>query len=154
MSWKRLWSMAVISTMLLYCCLGTASAVEVRGDNVPNLEILGGEAWEQDALEYWDFVESRASRPIQMSIPAHKVITVKQTISLDKNNIVTFNCTYSPKDADVEFGLISPTGVFFHTNGSNGKINTSVNITKRGSYTVAVRNNSSQTVTVDGTIRY
>ena len=54
----------------------------------------------------------------------------------------------------MEFGLISPTGVFFHTNGSNGKINTSVNITKRGSYTVAVRNNSSQTVTVDGTIRY
>ena len=75
-------------------------------------------------------------------------------VSLDKNDIVTFNCTYSPKDADVEFGLISPTGVFFHTNGSNGQINTSVNITKRGSYTVAVRNNSSQTVTVDGTIRY
>ena len=56
--------------------------------------------------------------------------------------------------ASVDFGLIDSDGVFYPVRGSNGSINQTIRIDLRGTYTFAVRNNSSYKVSVSGFVNY
>ena len=60
----------------------------------------------------------------------------------------------SPKTASVDFGLIAPNGRFYHMAGKDGSINQTINLDMRGEYYLAIRNNSSNTVSVYGFVNY
>lgn len=75
-------------------------------------------------------------------------------INLQSNSVLTFNCSYSPSSASMDFGVIAPNGRFYYVNVKEGSINQAIRISQSGSYTMAVRNNSSQTVRVVGFVNY
>ncbi|MCI8840230.1 MAG: hypothetical protein HFF24_07875 [Oscillospiraceae bacterium] len=50
--------------------------------------------------------------------------------------------------------LIAPDGYFYFLNVEGGSINQSIRVSQSGSYAVAVRNNSSYTVSVVGFVTY
>ena len=74
--------------------------------------------------------------------------------SLDANETVTFNGTYTPTGSSVDFGLISPDGTFYHTNTGNGRIKATVKVPKADKYYLVIRNNSSKTIEVTCTVSY
>ena len=73
---------------------------------------------------------------------------------LEAGETVTINCSYTPFNASVDFGLIIPDGNFRHANRTNGSINKEIKIYSRGSYRLAIRNNSGRTVYVSGYVNY
>ena len=62
--------------------------------------------------------------------------------SLEADEVVTINCTYSPRTADLDFGFITPDNTFHFTSGSEGSIKTNIQIEDTGKYYFAVRNNT------------
>ncbi len=54
----------------------------------------------------------------------------------------------------MDFGVIAPDGYFYFLNVEGGSINQSIRVSQSGSYAVAVRNNSSNTVFVVGFVNY
>ena len=76
------------------------------------------------------------------------------TYTLEADELVTINCTYSPRTADLDFGLITPDGTFRFTSGSNGSIHTTIRVNETGNYYFTVRNNTSRTVEVLGYVYY
>ena len=68
--------------------------------------------------------------------------------------LVTINCTFSPRTADVDFGLITPRNTFIHVGGENGLCSQTIRINESGTYYFAVRNNSNYAVEVLGYVYY
>ena len=75
-------------------------------------------------------------------------------ISLKSGDALTFNCSYSPSSASMDFGVIASSGQFYYINVKGGSISQAIRISQDGSYAVAIRNNSSQTVRVVGFVDY
>ena len=88
------------------------------------------------------------------SYPANSIRTVIQSIELKVNDIVTFDCSYSPLASSMDFGVVSSAGRFYYINVKEGSINQGIRISQAGTYYVAIRNNSSQTVRVVGFVDY
>ena len=68
--------------------------------------------------------------------------------------LVTINCTYSPRTADVDFGLITPDNTFAFVAGDDGSCRQTIRVNQTGNYYFAVRNNSNYTVEVLGYVYY
>ena len=56
--------------------------------------------------------------------------------------------------ASVDFGLLAPDGYFYYERVTSGDINKAIQVDERGTYILAVRNNSSDTVSVVGFVHY
>lgn len=98
-------------------------------------------------------VITRATGRIDESIPGNTIMTLAE-VSLDNGETVTYNCTYTPRDTNVKFGVIALDGLFYGLSGSNGSINKGICVEQRGTYTLAIWNKSDEAVTVKGTINY
>lgn len=96
----------------------------------------------------------RVSGRIDQSIAANSIVTIDNWISMDVDETIAFNCTYTPKSASVDFGYVDSDSVFHYWNCTNGSISKTMNINNRGEYKIAIRNNASYAVTVTGTVRY
>ena len=98
---------------------------------------------------------TRATGQFEAVIPAHSIVPLgADSVPLTTGEIVTYNCTYTPKAASVKFGYIAPDGLFYGLSGSNGSINRGIRVSTPGSYTLAIWNKSDETVTVKGTVNY
>lgn len=97
---------------------------------------------------------TRATSRIEWEIPSDTVMKADTAYSLEADEIVTINCTYSPRTADLDFGFITPDDTFHFTSGSNGSIKVNIQIEDTGEYYFAVRNNTSKTVEVLGYVYY
>lgn len=95
----------------------------------------------------------RATGRISESISGNALMILTE-VSLDSGEVVTYNCTYTPKSASVKFGYIAPDGYFYGLSGSNGSINRGIRVSEPGSYTLAIWNKSDEAVTVKGTVNY
>ena len=89
-----------------------------------------------------------------MDISAGAIRAGNPSFPLEAGEIVTIKASYSPFSASVDFGLIAPDGLFHFINVTNGSIDESIEVDERGTYTLAIRNNSSKTVNVSGYINY
>lgn len=96
----------------------------------------------------------RASGRLDHSFSANSITPLGQQFSLDMDEIVAFNCTYTPKSASMDFGYIDSNNVFHYLNCTSGSIEKSFELARAGQYTLAIRNNASYAVTVTGTVRY
>lgn len=79
---------------------------------------------------------------------------VIRQVSLPSRSAITFNCSCSPLSASMDFGVIDTSGRFYSINVKEGSINQALGISQAGTYQVAIRNNSSQTVRVVGFVDY
>lgn len=95
-----------------------------------------------------------ATGQFEATIPANTVLHIGDSVSLDKGETVTYDCTYTPRSASVKFGYIGPDGLFCGIEGSRGSIDLSIRVAHRGSYTLAIWNKSNEAVTVKGTVNY
>lgn len=97
---------------------------------------------------------TRATSRIEWNISPDTVMKADTAYSLEADEIVTINCTYSPRTANLDFGFITQDDTFHFTSGSNGSIKTNIQIDKTGKYYFAVRNNENETVEVLGYVYY
>lgn len=130
---KRVWSILLACALAFSCVILPANATDISEPSS---------------------VISRVSGRLDHNIPAKTTACLTNEISLDKDETVTYNCTYTPKSASVDFGIIDSNGVFHYLNCTSGSINKSIKINTAGQYTLAIRNNESYAVTVTGTVRY
>lgn len=100
------------------------------------------------------FTLMRASGKFEMDIPGHKLVKAKTSFPLEAGEQVTIKASYSPFDANVDFGLITEDGVFHFLSVDSGSFDRTITVSERGNYTFAVRNNSSKTINVSGYVNY
>ena len=94
----------------------------------------------------------RASGWFNETVSAEKVKKIGSAISLRVGEVVRFEVNYSPKDATVDFGIVDANNVFYYITSTTGSINGEVEAPENGSYTPAIRNNSSGSISVAGII--
>ena len=97
---------------------------------------------------------SRASGRFSMDIPGGALVTADQDFPMEAGETVTIKASYSPFDASVDFGLIDSDGSFHYFNTNEGNLNETIKIKRKGYYTLAVRNNSPNTISVSGYVSY
>lgn len=150
MKTRRLMCMLMACTLMLIGVITPARAAEAPGE-VISLEDLNWEWVDLPAVEYpEEGILPLTSASASRQYAPHSISYVTSFMDFDANDVVTFNCSYSPSSASVDFGVIASTGKFYSINVKGGSISRSIEINQAGSYAVAVRNNSSQTVRVVG----
>ena len=145
-------SFRLLVCMAVVCCLGVTAWA---ADSAVLLETL--ESSVPGRIEPADStggVSARASASLGTTVPANGVRAVREGLTLDAGETVAFDCTYSPSSASMDFGLIAPDGRFYYINVTNGSIDQAIRVSERGTYTLAIMNNSSSAVTVTGTVQY
>lgn len=147
---KKVWNALIACAAVIGCLASTGSASE-HNDEIMCMESLNCSAWDIVAMEY---PATRASGNLDVDIPANSGVTINGYFTLVSGDLITYDCTYTPSDASIEFGFIAPDGLFYGLYGSNGSINKTIRVSQRGSYTLAICNNSDVTVTVTGTVNY
>lgn len=103
-----------------------------------------------DAVE----IVERSSGQFRMRVSANMLSLADSDFFLEAEETVSIRASYSPKSASVDFGLIAPDGLFYSSNTENGSISMTFSIGQRGYYTLAVRNNSSNEISVSGYVSY
>lgn len=96
----------------------------------------------------------RATGSFSTKIPANTLFAADSSFPLEAGEAVTINASYSPASASVDFGVIAPDGKFYAVNVTGGSINKTIRVNARGSYTFAIRNNSSNELSVSGYVNY
>ena len=153
MNIRRLMCTLLDSFTVLGCTISSAGAAEVPDETIVWLEDM--EWVDLPIVEYWDINPMPLTTDsIDKSISKYSIGYVTHSIDLNANDMVTFNCSYSPLSASIDFGVIASNGRFYYINVKEGSINQTIRISQSGSYTVAIRNNSSQTVRVVGFVNY
>lgn len=132
-----LW-ITVIFTVMCLCVPGIAA--------VQNDEIVS------DRVRIQSIV--RTSGRINGNIPANTIVEVGDSFFMLPEETITYDCTYTPSNVSLDFGFIAPDGYFYSINCTSGSINKTIRVSQRGSYTLAIRNNSDSTVTVTGMVNY
>lgn len=94
----------------------------------------------------------RVSGHFSETVSAGKTKKLGSAISLQVNETVNFNASYSPRSASMDFGVVDSNNVFTYINVTNGSVDGGVTVTTSGQYTPAIRNNSSDSVYVTGII--
>ena len=102
-----------------------------------------------DMLSY-----SKATTSVSWSVKANLLKKADTTFPMEAGECVTINCSYTPRWADVDFGLIAPDNRFYYLPGEDGSINRTIRIDERGEYRFGVYNKSSNTVSISGFIEY
>lgn len=97
---------------------------------------------------------SRASGRFSMDIPGGALVTADQDFPMEAGETVTIKASYSPFDASADFGLIDSDGSFHYFNTNDGTFDKTIKIKESGYYTLAVQNNSPNTISVSGYVSY
>lgn len=96
---------------------------------------------------------SRASSEFSARLSPEQSMTSKSELSLDAGETVRINASYTP-DGSMDFGLVDKDGKFYYINIQNGTIDKTLRISKRGNYRLKIQNNTRNTVSVSGYIKY
>lgn len=147
---KKLWKTLVVYVAVIGC-LATTGSASVPDDGILYMEELNCSVMDNIIMEY---SVTRASGSLDVDIPPNSEVTINGYFTLAVNDLVKFDCSYTPKSASVDFGVIAPDGYFYYINVTGGSINQSIRVNQRGSYTLAIVNNSSYAVTVTGEVTY
>ena len=149
MKFKGLCS-ALLCALLLNSVNIPASALSHEGTSI----IPANSVVELSNLESVSTHSARATNRLEWSISPSITKRASTAFSLDANETVTFNGTYTPTGSSVDFGLITSDGTFYYANSSNGRIKATVKVPKADKYYLAIRNNSGTTIQVTCTVSY
>jgi len=148
---------AVLASAVLIGCLGLPVSAQGAGQSADGIPYL--ETWKSDILtppvtEIQSNIHPRTTFTIKVTVAANGTAIMEDALLLTKGETVTFDCSYSPKDADLDIGLMSSNGRFYYSNGSDGFFDGRVKIENSGEYHLAIRNNSSFRSVVNGFLIY
>lgn len=106
-----------------------------------------------------DYVEppvsiERAIGNFSVAVSSGKSKKIGSSFYAEAGEIVTINASYTPRSASVDFGLTDSNNKFHFINVTSGSINSGIEITQRGEYTLTVRNNATTSIDVSGYIDY
>lgn len=152
---KKLMKSVIAVALVLSCCNctvfanGTNERELVKLTSMESLVLDGSLIAVDDSLG-----QSRTTDSVFWNVSANTLKKANTTFAIDSGETVTINCAYTPKSAKVDFGLIDSDNRFYYIAGSQGSINCTIEIDKWDDYRFAVRNNSSNTVSVSGFIEY
>lgn len=151
---KRLWALFLACAVIAGACALPASAASSE-DDVLYLEELEHEMVDLPATRYsGNVLTPRSAALFDVEIPSEQLAAMSLELTLRASGTVRFECTYSPDSASMDFGLVDETGHFYYLNVSGGSINKTIRVKTGGTYTVAIRNNSDESVTVVGSVSY
>ena len=144
--------------MLLACgaiiCNSSVVSATSRENDILDLDSMSCEL----VMYIQGHVESgrtaRATSKFDIQVPGDATMSASSSFPLEAGETVTINAVYSPRSASVDFGLIAPDGLFHYINTTDGNIDKTIRVDQRGNYTFAVRNNSSDTISVSGFVNY
>lgn len=105
-------------------------------------------------LSAGNFLEMRATGKFDMEVPANSAVKADSSFPLEVGEVVTIKATYTPFTASVDFGVIAPDGLFYGLNTTTGSFDKAIKVSQRGHYYLAVRNNSSEKISVSGYANY
>ncbi len=94
----------------------------------------------------------RASGWFNTTVSAGKVKKIGSAISMRVGDTLNFDAHYSPKDATVDFGIVDANNVFYYITSTTGAVYGGIEAPENGSYTPAIRNNSSGSISVAGIV--
>lgn len=132
---------------LLLACMMSVSCLSM------NVAAAGGDA-AVEAVELDGRVSVYATGRFSMDVPGKTIIAANSSFPLEAGETVTIKASYSPFTASVDFGLVDADGYFYYFNENDGSVDKTIEVSKRGNYTLAVRNNSSQEINVSGYVNY
>lgn len=101
-----------------------------------------------------NFLEMRATGKFDMEVPANSAVKADSSFPLEVGEVVTIKATYTPFTASVDFGVIAPDGLFYGMNTTTGSFDKAIKVSQRWHYYLAVRNNSSEKISVSGYANY
>ena len=152
---KKFFQILLVCTFVIGCLCITANAQDMWNEDVVYLEDMEHELIDMSALDMLgEDTIARSTKSISGTVAAYSHSISTEKIFLAERGIVTINCSYSPSSASVDFGVIAPDGYFYFLNVEGGSINRSIKVNQSGSYAVAIRNNSSDTIYVAGFVNY
>lgn len=99
-------------------------------------------------------ISPRATNGVEATIQPNTIVKIETPLSMEAGELVAISCTYSPRMADVDFGLITPQKTFRYLPGEDGLCRQTIQISQTGNYYFAVRNNSSGPVEILGYVYY
>lgn len=133
------WICAVLVLLMVF---GNASVCRAAEYN---------QAVEEDHAEVY---ELRATSHFSFSVKASGNYYITNALSLEAGDTVRINATYSPTSANIYIGLVDQNGKFSYITATNGQIDVTLKIDKRGNYRLTVVNNSTNTVSISGYVYY
>lgn len=95
-----------------------------------------------------------ATNRFNAAVPAYTAVQTGVSMSLEAGELVTIKATYTPFNANVDFSLIAPNGLFHYLSGSSGVFDEAIEVDQRGQYTLAILNRSGVSVTASGYVNY
>lgn len=101
--------------------------------------------------------EMRAMGQFDFELPPKTLMKANSSFPMERGETVKITASYSPESAEsasVDFGLIDSDGIFYPIRANDGSIKKTIKIDLKGTYTFAVRNNSNDTVWVNGFVNY
>lgn len=134
--WKKRFISMILSLVLIVSLCISATATSYLGSHQPSNIVL------------------RATGHFDIDVPANTLSRAGTSFSMEYGETVTIKASYSPYSASIDFGLIDSNGRFYYFTESDGSVDRSIRISSRGTYTFAVRNNSSYLVSVSGYVNY
>ena len=96
----------------------------------------------------------KATNKVDTTIPANSFVRTETPLFVEAGELITINCTFSPRIAAVDFGLIMPDNAFVYVEGNNGLCSQTIRINETGRCYFAVYNNSDIDVEVLGYVYY
>lgn len=140
---------------MVYGLMATVSVARATSSHVILQEDMECEMLDFSTVEEWaEIPVPYTTARLERTVSANHTSAASGTIIMEANTYIKFNCSYSPSSASMDFGVIDSTGRFYFINVKGGSICQTIQISQRNSYTVAIRNNSSQTVRVVGFVEY
>ncbi len=138
---RRFLCMVLTGMAMIGCLCTSAGAVE-------GSDAISGE------YEQSETAIARATGPLDWTIKANSRKVMDTAFSMAAGESVRIRAIYSPEDASLDFGLLDSDGVYHYINVTTGSIDKTIEVPENGSYTLAIRNNSSNSVKVTGIVRY
>lgn len=140
------------ASILILGCVGSVFAAD---EKIMNLSELACEEVDDDQVEVMKmFLTTRATQRIDADIAAGKTVKDVTAYPLEVGDVVTMNLTFSPPEANMDFGLIAPDKKFYSFKGADGTFKEKIQVSMTGTYYLAIRNNSKSTVSVVGFVYY
>lgn len=97
---------------------------------------------------------TRATQSFDIRVGAYKHTAADTTFPLAAGETVHIRANYAPENANIDFGLIDPDGIYHFVKGEDGNIDTIIEVPDTASYRLAFRNHSGFTVKITGIVEY
>lgn len=133
---RRMLCVAIVCVSIVGCLCMDAGAVDISAN-----------AYKETAI-------TRASGSFNMTVGAYRRTAADTDFPLAAGETVHIRANYAPEDASMDFGLIDLEGIFHYITVTTGSIDATIEVPENGNYTLAIRNNSGNTVKVSGFVKY